>query len=215
MLEQERRRIETDLFEGKIRGVAATNALELGIDIGHIDATLHLGFPGSIASLWQQAGRSGRRARPSLAVYVAFEGPLDQYFMKFPQKLFGSPIEHCQVDANNQKVLEQHIACAASELPLCQYDENYFGSGLDCAIVALKNKGYLRTDPCVSPKLWNYIGPEPFSRYIMCNATDLATECVNPHETRAFAERILLYDRHPGGIGIAAQVNASDLVIDF
>lgn len=59
-------------------------------------------FP--LCSLWQQAGRSGRRARPSLAVYVAFEGPLDQYFMKFPQKLFGSPIEHCQVDANNQKV---------------------------------------------------------------------------------------------------------------
>ncbi|XP_065050947.1 uncharacterized protein LOC135581904 isoform X4 [Musa acuminata AAA Group] len=332
---QERRRIETDLFEGKILGVAATNALELGIDIGHIDATLHLGFPGSVASLWQQAGRSGRRARPSLAVYVAFEGPLDQYFMKFPQKLFGSPIEHCQVDANNQKVLEQHIACAASELPLClQYDENYFGSGLGCAIVALKNKGYLGTDPCVSPKLWNYIGPGkspslavsiravetnkykvvekisnevleeieestaffqayplvkesgyvkttartnackvttkwfgfyrisrtsnqildtvdlnlptfsyesqaawirvprsiktileaenlPFRSglhaashallnvvplYIMCNATDLATECVNPHETRAFAERILLYDRHPGGIGIAAQV---------
>ncbi|XP_010936422.1 uncharacterized protein [Elaeis guineensis] len=160
---QERRRIEAELFEGKLRGVAATNALELGIDVGHIDATLHLGFPGSVASLWQQAGRSGRRARPSLAVYVALEGPLDQYFMRFPQKLFGRPIEHCQVDAHNQKVLEQHIACAGYELPLClQYDEKYFGSGLDCAIMALKLKGYLSNDRLgvSSSKIWNYIGPE-------------------------------------------------------
>lgn len=160
---QDRRRIEAELFEGKLRGVAATNALELGIDVGHIDATLHLGFPGSVASLWQQAGRSGRRARPSLAVYVAFEGPLDQYFMKFPHKLFGSPIEHCQVDACNQKVLEQHVACAAYELPLCsQYDEKYFGSGLDSAITALKLKGCLSNNPLgvSSSMIWNYIGPE-------------------------------------------------------
>jgi DEAD/DEAH box helicase domain-containing protein len=127
---QDRRKIEADLFGGKLLGVAATNALELGIDVGHIDATLHLGFPGSIArslknnmsnkilylnhftmltknfncSLWQQAGRSGRRAKQSVAIYVAFEGPLDQYFMKFPHKLFGKPIEHCQVDSHNPKV---------------------------------------------------------------------------------------------------------------
>ncbi|KAG6535035.1 hypothetical protein ZIOFF_008953 [Zingiber officinale] len=144
---QERRRIEADISEGRILGVAATNALEVGIDIGHIDATIHLGFPGTVASLWQQAGRSGRRSRPSLAVYVAFEGPLDQYFMKFPNKLFGRPMELCQVDAHNQKVLEQHIACAAFELPLClQYDEKYFGSGLNSAIISLRNKGYLCND---------------------------------------------------------------------
>ncbi|XP_074577358.1 uncharacterized protein LOC141833761 [Curcuma longa] len=386
---QERRRIEADISEGKILGVAATNALEVGIDIGHIDATIHLGFPGTVASLWQQAGRSGRRSRPSLAVYVAFEGPLDQYFMKFPNKLFGRPMELCQVDAHNQKVLEQHIACAAFELPLClQYDEKYFGSGLNSVIISLRNKGYLCNDAydVSSPNSWNYIGPDgmpsravtiravetikykvveclsnevleeieeskaffqiydgavymhqgdtylvncldlstkvafcqradlkyytktrdytdvhvaggelayppvkascyvkttaqtrpctvttkwfgfyriwrsnnqifdkvelslpefsfeseavwicvpqsiksslekqqlPFQPglhaashallnvvplYIMCNATDLATECVNPHEKRAFAERLLLYDRHPGGIGITKKV---------
>ncbi|OAY76731.1 ATP-dependent helicase HRQ1 [Ananas comosus] len=165
---QDRRRIESDLFEGRIRGVAATNALELGIDVGHIDATLHLGFPGSVASLWQQAGRSGRRAKPSLAVYVAFEGPLDQYFMKFPQKLFGRPIEHCQVDSHNQKVLEQHVACAAYEYPLClQYDEKYFGAGLNRATMALKNKGYIRNDPtgAFSTKMWKYSGPEERPSY--------------------------------------------------
>ncbi|KAJ6735765.1 ATP-DEPENDENT HELICASE HRQ1 [Salix viminalis] len=82
----------------------ATNALEFGVDVGHIDVTLHLGFPGSVASLWQQAGRSGRREKPSLAVYVAFQGPLDQYFMKFPKKLFRCPIECYHIDAQNQQV---------------------------------------------------------------------------------------------------------------
>ena len=130
---QDRRRIESEFFSGNLCGVAATNALELGIDVGHIDVTLHLGFPGSIArykpevisvcvrsnlfiqlflllfclsivSLWQQAGRSGRREKASLAIYVAFEGPLDQYFMKFPQKLFRSPIECCHIDSQNQQV---------------------------------------------------------------------------------------------------------------
>lgn len=160
---EDRRKIEADLFGGKLHGVAATNALELGIDVGHIDATLHLGFPGSIASLWQQAGRSGRRAKQSLAIYVAFEGPLDQYFMKFPHKLFGRSIEHCQVDSHNLKVLEQHLPCAAYEHPLCvQYDECYFGSSLDSVMTTLKDKGYIinnRAGP-FSSSMWNYIGPE-------------------------------------------------------
>ncbi|XP_025801088.1 uncharacterized protein LOC112880592 isoform X3 [Panicum hallii] len=160
---EDRRKIEADLFGGKLRGVAATNALELGIDVGHIDATLHLGFPGSIASLWQQAGRSGRRAKQSLAIYVAFEGPLDQYFMKFPHKLFGKPIEHCHVDSRNLKVLGQQLACAAYEHPLClQYDEHYFGSCLDSAMTTLKDKGYIINNPSgpFSSSMWNYIGPE-------------------------------------------------------
>ncbi|PQQ02746.1 putative ATP-dependent helicase YprA [Prunus yedoensis var. nudiflora] len=160
---QNRRRIECDFFDGKLCGIAATNALELGIDVGHVDVTLHLGFPGSISSLWQQAGRAGRRDRPSLAVYVAFEGPLDQYFMKYPKKLFGSPIECCHVDAKNQQVLEQQLVCAAHEHPLgLSYDEKFFGSGLDSAIVSLKNRGYLSCDSSCnsSAKFWNYIGHE-------------------------------------------------------
>uniref|UniRef100_A0A0D3GTB7 Helicase C-terminal domain-containing protein n=1 Tax=Oryza barthii TaxID=65489 RepID=A0A0D3GTB7_9ORYZ len=160
---EDRRKIEANLFQGKLLGVAATNALELGIDVGHIDATLHLGFPGSIASLWQQAGRSGRRAKQSLAIYVAFEGPLDQYFMKFPHKLFGKPIEHCQVDSHNQKLLEQHLACAAYEHPLCvQYDADYFSSSLNSVMMALKDKGCLINNPSgpFSSSMWSYIGPE-------------------------------------------------------
>uniref|UniRef100_A0A0D3GTB6 Helicase C-terminal domain-containing protein n=1 Tax=Oryza barthii TaxID=65489 RepID=A0A0D3GTB6_9ORYZ len=153
---EDRRKIEANLFQGKLLGVAATNALELGIDVGHIDATLHLGFPGSIA-------RSGRRAKQSLAIYVAFEGPLDQYFMKFPHKLFGKPIEHCQVDSHNQKLLEQHLACAAYEHPLCvQYDADYFSSSLNSVMMALKDKGCLINNPSgpFSSSMWSYIGPE-------------------------------------------------------
>ncbi|XP_042476308.1 uncharacterized ATP-dependent helicase YprA [Macadamia integrifolia] len=160
---EERRRIENEFFNGKLRGVAATNALELGIDVGHIDATLHLGFPGTVASLWQQAGRSGRRERPALAVYVAFESPLDQYFMKFPQKLFRSPIESCHVYAHNQQVLEQHLVCAALEHPLSLvYDEKYFGSCLNNSVMSLTNKGYLSSDPSrdLPSQIWSYIGHE-------------------------------------------------------
>ncbi|KAJ8553743.1 hypothetical protein K7X08_024421 [Anisodus acutangulus] len=160
---EDRRRIEHDFFNGSICGLAATNALELGIDVGHIDATLHLGFPGSIASLWQQAGRSGRRGNASLAIYVAFEGPLDQYFMKFPQKLFRGPIECCHIDARNRQVLEQHLAAAAFEHPLSlSDDEKYFGPGLESVIMALKNKGILSTDisRSAAARIWSYIGLE-------------------------------------------------------
>ncbi|KAF9587578.1 hypothetical protein IFM89_004036 [Coptis chinensis] len=165
---QDRRRIESEFFGGKLRGVAATNALELGIDVGYIDATLHLGFPGSISSLWQQAGRSGRRERPSLAVYVAFEGPLDQYFMTFPEKLFRRSIECCHVDAKNKQVLEQHLVCAAVEHPLSfLHDDKYFGPSLHCSITALTKKGYLSSDPSRdSPvRIWSYIGHEKRPSY--------------------------------------------------
>ncbi|CAH8312661.1 unnamed protein product [Eruca vesicaria subsp. sativa] len=160
---EDRRKIESELFGGKLCGIAATNALELGIDVGHIDVTLHLGFPGSIASLWQQAGRSGRRERPSLAVYVAFDGPLDQYFMKFPNKLFRSSIECCHLDSQNEQVLAQHLACAAVEHPLSlQYDEKHFGSSLSNTLELLKNRGFLSFDPSrdSSARIWNYIGRE-------------------------------------------------------
>ncbi|KAK7861571.1 putative atp-dependent helicase ypra [Quercus suber] len=206
---EDRRRIERDFFDGKLCGIAATNALELGIDVGHIDVTLHLGFPGSIASLWQQAGRAGRREKPSLAVYVAFGGPLDQYFMNHPKKLFGSPIECCHIDSQNQQVLEQHLVCAAHEHSLCLlYDEKYFGSGLSSAINSLKTTGYLSCDQSCdsSTKIWNYIGHEVRYRHIICNTSDLAPECPNPHDSRYYPERILLYDQHPGGIGVSVQV---------
>lgn len=191
---QDRRNIERDFFGGKLCGVAATNALELGIDVGHIDVTLHLGFPGSIASLWQQAGRAGRREKPSLAVYVAFESPLDQYFMKNPRKLFGSPIECCHVDAQNQQVLEQHLVCAALEYPLSlHYDEKYFGTGLNSGIVSLKNRGYLGSylSHDSSAKMWNYIGHEKVpSRSVSIRAIETERYKVIDQQTEEILEEI-------------------------
>uniref|UniRef100_J3L8W4 Helicase C-terminal domain-containing protein n=1 Tax=Oryza brachyantha TaxID=4533 RepID=J3L8W4_ORYBR len=115
-----------------------------------------------MASFWQQAGRSGRRAKQSIAVYVAFEGALDQYFMRSPHKLFGKPIEHCQVDSHNHKVLEQHLACAASEHPLrLEHDESYFGSSMNSAVMTLKEKGCLMNNPSGGDSgVWKYIGPD-------------------------------------------------------
>ena len=133
----ERRVIEKELFSGSLLGVAATNALELGIDVGSLDVTLHLGFPGSVASLWQQAGRAGRRERRALSVYVAFDGPLDQHFMRQPRALFDAPLEMSYVWTKNPTILAQHMTCAAYERALFGIpgaDQAYFGdSALDVA----------------------------------------------------------------------------------
>lgn len=141
----ERREIEAALFSGALLGVAATNALELGVDIGGLDATLHLGFPGSIASLWQQAGRAGRREQPSIGIYVGWDGPLDQYFLTNPSNLFSRPIESAMVDVSNPAALQSHIACAAFEAQLHPHaDANeYFGPGLVSAIAVLQSKSVL------------------------------------------------------------------------
>ena len=115
----DRRATENALFDGSLRAVAATNALELGVDVGVLDATLHLGFPGSTSSLTQQAGRAGRRGKRALGVYVAFDGPLDQYFMRRPEKLFeAARKERAAIDCANPAILAAHVACAAYELPL-------------------------------------------------------------------------------------------------
>lgn len=116
-LAEERRDIERGLRAGHIRGVASTNALELGIDIGELDACVMHGYPGTIASFWQQAGRAGRRRRASIAVMVATADPLDQYLAGHPEYLFEQSPEHARIAPDNLGVLAQHVACAAFELP--------------------------------------------------------------------------------------------------
>ena len=116
-LPNERRAIEHGLREGRIRGVVATNALELGVDIGQLSACVMTGYPGTIASAWQQAGRAGRRAGLSSAVLVASALPLDQYLITHPEYFFGQPVEHALLDPDNLAVLTNHLACAAFELP--------------------------------------------------------------------------------------------------
>jgi DEAD/DEAH box helicase domain-containing protein len=117
-LPNERRQIEQDLFSGNLRGVAATNALELGIDIGTLDVALLVNYPGTIASSWQQAGRSGRRHEESLAVLLAGNDPVDQYLLRHPDYFFSQSPEHAVVDPSNPYVLAKHLPAAAFELPL-------------------------------------------------------------------------------------------------
>ena len=116
-LPNERREIERGLREGAVRGVVATTALELGIDIGQLDAAVLAGYPGTIASTWQQMGRAGRRRDASLALLVASPFAIDQYIVSHPQYLFERSPEHALIDADNPIILADHLACAAAEIP--------------------------------------------------------------------------------------------------
>jgi DEAD/DEAH box helicase domain-containing protein len=116
-LPETRRQIERDLRDGKVLGVVATSALELGIDIGSLDAVVCAGYPGSIAALWQRFGRAGRRSGGSIAVLVTSSAPVDQYFARDPETLLGAPAEEARIDPGNVEIVLQHLKCAAFELP--------------------------------------------------------------------------------------------------
>ena len=124
-LPRERRAIERSLRAGEIRAVVATNALELGIDIGSLDAVVMAGYPGTIASSWQRAGRAGRRQGTSAAVLVASSAPLDQYIVEHPDYFFGRSPEHAYINPDNLEILLGHLKCAAFELPI--RDDEKFG----------------------------------------------------------------------------------------
>jgi DEAD/DEAH box helicase domain-containing protein len=116
-LPEQRRDIERRLRAGEILCVVATNALELGIDIGELDAVVCAGYPGSIAATWQRLGRAGRRGEQSIGVLIASSAPLDQYLAREPAYLLGSPVEEARIDPDNVEILLQHLKCAAFELP--------------------------------------------------------------------------------------------------
>jgi DEAD/DEAH box helicase domain-containing protein len=138
----ERREIERGLRDGRIRGVVATNALELGIDIGSLDASVMAGYAGSIASTWQRAGRAGRRSGTSCAVMVASSAPLDQFIVQHPDYFFGRSPEHAYVQPDNLEILVNHLKCAAFELPLAP-DERFGGVDLPALCEGLAEAGFL------------------------------------------------------------------------
>ncbi|MBB4738496.1 DEAD/DEAH box helicase domain-containing protein [Actinoplanes octamycinicus] len=147
-LREDRRAIEQALLSGELLGLASTNALELGVDLAGLDAVLICGWPGTRASLWQQAGRAGRAGQAALAVLIARDDPLDTYLVHHPEALFGRPVEATVLDPANPYVLGPQLCCAASEAPLTEPDLALFGGEPARATVeALVRAGALRRRP--------------------------------------------------------------------
>src|SRR5216117_4057108 len=143
-----RRAVEKGMREGEVLGVVSTNALELGVDIGHLDVAVLAGYPGTIASLWQQSGRAGRRSGTSAAVLVASSAPLDQFMVTHPEYLFGASPEHARVNPDNPFILVNHLKCAAFELPFApsaagQSVESFGEVDVRRELAALEDEGLL------------------------------------------------------------------------
>lgn len=143
-LAQDRRSLEAELQSGELRAVACTSALELGVDIAGVDVVINCGFPGTLASLRQQAGRAGRAGSEALAVLIPKADPLDAYLCEHPELLFESPVERTVLDPQNPQVLAQHVAAAAQELPVTAADQRWFGASLSAVLDRLTAAGYLR-----------------------------------------------------------------------
>jgi DEAD/DEAH box helicase domain-containing protein len=154
-LREERRALEQALLDGSLLGLASTNALELGVDVAGLDAVLLCGYPGTLASFWQQAGRAGRAGRDALCVLIARDDPLDTYLIHHPAALFSRPVEATVLDPSNPYVLGPQLCSAAVELPLTVADLELFGGApATAAIARLVQAGLLRQ----RPSGWYWIG---------------------------------------------------------
>jgi DEAD/DEAH box helicase domain-containing protein len=143
-LPEERRELENKLFSGELDGVISTSALELGIDVGGLDACILVGFPGTMISARQRMGRVGRERQASLVILVGLNDALDQYFMNHPESFFDRNTEHALIPVDNPLILAAHYACAANELPLEETDARFFGSKFLDEAKRLWREGILR-----------------------------------------------------------------------
>jgi DEAD/DEAH box helicase domain-containing protein len=215
-LPQERRQIENRLKCKELIGVVSTNALELGIDIGSLDSVIISGYPGTVISTWQQAGRAGRTNADSLVTLVAFQNPLDQYFMKHPEDFFGRSHEQAIIDLHNQYISLGHIMCAASELPITDGDKQFFPELFSESIQALEQQHLVRK----TPRGWVYSGTarpvevvslESISDKtvtVLCNGNLLETLTLNKAYEEAHTGAVLL---HQGETYISEELNLEDL----
>jgi DEAD/DEAH box helicase domain-containing protein len=143
-LPEERREIEGKLFDGTLKGVISTSALELGVDIGGLDVCILVGYPGTISSTWQRAGRVGRKGRESLIIMIAIEDALDKYFMRSPEKFFESSVEAAVLDNNNFPIKKAHLHAAVSELQITKKEKIFDMAECVTALKELEDEGKLR-----------------------------------------------------------------------
>ena len=215
-LPQERRDIENRLKTKKLMGVVSTNALELGIDIGSLDSVIISGYPGTVISTWQQAGRAGRGTFDSLVTLVAFQNPLDQYFMKHPRDFFGRAHEQAIIDLHNQYITLGHIMCAADELPLGEGDKQFFTERFAESIQILEQEKLVKK----TPQGWIYMGTERATQRVslenissktvkvLCNGKLLETLPLNKAYEEAHTGAVLL---HQGETYICKNLNLEQL----
>lgn len=156
-LPKERRATEKQLFSGELLGVTATTALELGVDIGGLDAVIMTGYPGTIASTWQQAGRAGRGRQDALAVLIGLSGAVHQYVVHNPEYLLAGRSERAVVDPNNTFIRASHLLCAAYELPVDDADRRYFGEDMEALLEILGAAGYL-----AHRRRWYWVDPDGY-----------------------------------------------------
>ncbi len=199
-----RREIETELHAGDLRGVWSTNALELGVDVGGLDAVVLDGYPGTRMSAYQQAGRAGRGDDPALVVLVGGEDQLDQYLLTHPEDFFDAPPEDAICDPENDQLLPRHVACAADESWLMPSDDRFFGGSFPGTVASLTDAGVLDRRNTADGTRWTFNGStSPQHDMSLRTAEEREVDLVDAGGSETIASLGLsdaLRDAHPGAI---------------
>jgi len=199
-----RREIEADLHSGDLRGVWSTSALELGVDVGGLDAVILDGYPGTRMSAYQRAGRAGRGDDPALVVMVGGEDQLDQYLMRNPSDFFEAPPEDAICDPENGQLLPGHVACAADESWLSPADERFFGETFPGVVADLTDEGILDRREVADGIRWTHAGSSsPQQAVSLRTAGDREIDLIDSSRNETVASLGFgdaLRDAHPGAI---------------